>query len=101
MAGLQITAQGFEGDNTPEGWRHGPAVALGLIPSMSAWSWQTVETTYAATRGLLCDAMPPERRANTSACETPLSEMDGMDVTDERLVREVTSTPKSSAIPVM
>ena len=25
--GLQITASGFEGDKTPEGWKHGPAVA--------------------------------------------------------------------------
>ena len=66
MAGLQITAQGFEGDNTPEGWRHGPAVALGLIPSMSAWSWQTVASTYDATRTLLCEAMEPAARAATA-----------------------------------
>ena len=73
--GLQITAQGFEGDNTPEGWRHGPAVALGLIPSMSAWTWQTVATTYEATRGLLCDAMAPAVRANTTACGMELHEL--------------------------
>lgn len=52
--GLQITAQGFEGDSTPEGWRHGPAVALGLIPSIAAWSWKSVSATYEATRDMLC-----------------------------------------------
>lgn len=55
--GLQITAQGFEGDQTPEGWRHGPAVAIGLIPSISAWGWQTVATTFTATRNLLCGSL--------------------------------------------
>ena len=73
--GLQITAAGFEGDHTPEGWRHGPAVALGLIPSMSAWSWQTVETTYVATRGLLCDAMSADLRASTPTCDMQLEEL--------------------------
>lgn len=53
--GLQITAQGFEGDLTPDGWRHGPAVALGLVPSICAWSWQSVAATFTATRNLLCD----------------------------------------------
>ena len=74
--GLQITAQGFESDNTPEGWRHGPAVALGLIPSIAAWSWQTVATTYQATRGLLCDAMrSDDERANTPWCDLELHEL--------------------------
>ncbi|KAL1519450.1 hypothetical protein AB1Y20_022972 [Prymnesium parvum] len=53
--GLQITASGFEGDETPEGWRHGPAVAIGLLPSLSAWCWQAVSTTFDATRDLFCE----------------------------------------------
>jgi AGZA family xanthine/uracil permease-like MFS transporter len=73
--GLTITAQGFEGDNTPEGWRHGPAVAIGLIPSIAAWSWQTVSTTYVATRGLLCDAMGEAARERTLYCDLELEEV--------------------------
>ena len=55
--GLQITASGFEGDQTPEGWKHGPAVALGLIPSIAAWCWQSVQTTFTAARDLMCDSV--------------------------------------------
>ncbi|KAL1528475.1 hypothetical protein AB1Y20_009819 [Prymnesium parvum] len=54
--GLQITASGFESDQDPEGWRHGPAVAIGLLPSLAAWSWQAVATTFVATRDLLCES---------------------------------------------
>ena len=73
--GLQITAQGFEGDNTPEGWRHGPAVALGLLPSISAWSWQTVTTTFGATRTMLCEQMEGAVRARTPECNMELYEL--------------------------
>ena len=74
--GLQITAQGFEGDNTPEGWRHGPAVAIGLVPSIAAWSWQTVSTTFNATRGLVCESMGKEaKQPLPAACTLELYEM--------------------------
>ena len=73
--GLQITAQGFEGDNTPEGWRHGPAVAMGLVPSISAWSWQTVSTTFVATQKVFCDAMDAKTRAESPTCDLELYQM--------------------------
>lgn len=73
--GLQITAQGFEGDQTPEGWRHGPAVALGLIPSISAWSWQSISATFAATRSMFCDGLDEQLRSVTLGCNLELSEM--------------------------
>ena len=66
--GLQITAQGFEGDKTPEGWRHGPAVALGLVPSIAAWTWQSsthillLLSTFSAVVGVR-DAGPAADRA--------------------------------------
>ena len=44
-------AAAFEGDDTPQGWRHGPAIALGLLPSISAWSWSRIERVFEATRG--------------------------------------------------
>lgn len=72
--GLQITASGFEGDPTPEGWRHGPAVAIGLLPSLSAWSWQMISTTFAATRDLLCETEVGGSNPYLSRCfaEMPL-----------------------------
>ncbi|KAL3914522.1 MAG: hypothetical protein SGPRY_007594, partial [Prymnesium sp.] len=78
--GLQITASGFEGDPTPEGWRHGPAVAIGLLPSLSAWSWQMISTTFAATRDLLCETEVGHsgQKMSTSApemCAMELSEI--------------------------
>ena len=64
--GLQITASGFEGDQTPEGWKHGPAVAMGLLPSISAWGWQGVSTTYRATRTMFCEGAPTSK--HTCVC---------------------------------
>ena len=43
-----IQAAAFEGDDTPHGWRHGPAIALGLLPSISAWSWSRIERVFEA-----------------------------------------------------
>ncbi|KOO28176.1 membrane protein, partial [Chrysochromulina tobinii] len=74
--GLQITAGGFEGDHTPEGWKHGPAVALGLLPSIAAWSWQSIETTFTATRTLYCKAMPyPAGPSGERMCQMELHEL--------------------------
>ena len=73
--GLQITASGFEGDHTPEGWKHGPAVALGLLPSIAAWSWQSVETTFSATRSLYCNAMDSAAAAAMPECALELYEL--------------------------
>ena len=74
--GLQITAGGFEGDHTPEGWKHGPAVALGLLPSIAAWSWQSIETTFTATRTLYCNAMPyPAGPSGERMCQMELHEL--------------------------
>ena len=58
--GLQITAAAFEGDDTPQGWRHGPAIALGLLPSISAWSWSRIERVFEATRGVICADLLPQ-----------------------------------------
>ena len=71
--GLQITASGFEGDKTPEGWKHGPAVALGLIPSIAAWSWNSVSSTFDATRALLCRPAAEAAAAGDSSA-SPLLE---------------------------
>ena len=66
--GLQITASAFEGDDTPHGWRHGPAIALGLLPSISAWSWSSIERVFEATRGVICADLGPQASAS---CDTP------------------------------
>ena len=73
--GLQITAQGFESDNTPEGWRHGPAVALGLIPSIAAWSRRRLLPHI--KRHVVCCVMQcdDDERANTPWCDLELHEL--------------------------
>ena len=73
--GLQITAQGFEGGSTPEGWRHGPAVALGLVPSISAWSWKSISSTFEATRDMLCHAAGGHLNESSSLCQSTLREI--------------------------
>ena len=73
--GLQITASGFEGDQTPEGWKHGPAVAIGLLPSIAAWGWQAVSTTFLATRDMLCASDLPRHPDHAQLCETELAEL--------------------------
>ena len=72
---MVITASGFEGDQAAEGWRHGPAVALGLLPSIAAWSWQSISSTYVATRTLFCEALPAEAAAAAPYCEMELAEL--------------------------
>ena len=92
--GLQITASGFEGDQTPEGWRHGPAVAIGLLPSISAWGWQAVSTTFSATRDLLC-ASKVGHKGNLVATNEP--ELCTMQLAD---IMQKVSTPIDANSPL-
>lgn len=69
--GLQITAAAFEGDDAPHGWRHGPAIALGLLPSISAWSWSRTELVFEATRGVICADLGPQARASHGPSAPP------------------------------
>lgn len=78
--GLQITASGFERDQTPEGWRHGPAVAIGLVPSLAAWGWQVVSTTFIATRDLFCEGQPDSSCESTVVSVTALCKLELEDI---------------------
>ena len=91
--GLQITAHAFEGDNTPEGWRHGPAIALGLLPSIAAWSWQRVELVFEATRGVICADLGPQARRSHELCVERLAQLINISANESALALTETEHP--------